>query len=109
MERAMKAIVQDGYGEPAEVLRLAETDRPRIGAHDVRVRVRAASVHPDIWHVVTGRPYVLRLMGSGLFRPKAKIPGLTAVIDRTFPLDETVQAMRYMQEGRALGRFVLSP
>jgi NADPH:quinone reductase-like Zn-dependent oxidoreductase len=39
------------------------------------VRVRAASVHPDVWHVVTGRPYVLRLMGAGFSKPKNPIPG----------------------------------
>lgn len=39
------------------------------------VRVRAASVHPDVWHVVSGRPYVLRVMGSGLRRPKNRVPG----------------------------------
>ena len=39
------------------------------------VRVRAASVHPDVWHVVCGRPYVLRLMGAGFFKPKNPIPG----------------------------------
>jgi len=32
-------------------------------------------VHPDVWHVVTGRPRVLRLMGSGVRRPKQSIPG----------------------------------
>lgn len=39
------------------------------------MRVHAASVHPDVWHVVSGRPYVLRLMGAGLLRPKNRIPG----------------------------------
>jgi hypothetical protein len=35
---------------------------------EVLVRVRAASLHPDMWHVVAGWPYVLRLMGAGLRR-----------------------------------------
>ena len=39
------------------------------------MRVRAASVHVDVWHVVTGRPYVLRLMGAGLAKPKNPVPG----------------------------------
>jgi NADPH:quinone reductase-like Zn-dependent oxidoreductase len=73
MER-MRAIVQDGYG-PADRLRLAEVDRPTVGDDEVLVRVRATSVHPDVWHVVTGRPVVLRLMGSGLRRPACRIPG----------------------------------
>lgn len=70
----MKAIVQDRYGS-IDVLELREIDRPAVGDDEVLVRVRAASVHPDVWHVVMGRPYVLRLMGAGLFKPKNRIPG----------------------------------
>jgi NADPH:quinone reductase-like Zn-dependent oxidoreductase len=70
----MRAIVQDRYGAPS-VLRLRDIDRPAVGADEVLVRVRAASVHPDVWHVVTGRPYALRLMGAGLRRPKPAVPG----------------------------------
>ncbi len=71
----MKAIVQDKYGSPDAVLELREIDKPVIGDDEVLVRVRAASVHPDVWHVVTGRPYVLRLMGAGVLRPKNPVPG----------------------------------
>jgi NADPH:quinone reductase-like Zn-dependent oxidoreductase len=71
----VRAIVQDRYGEPADVLRLAEVDDPVPGSGEVLVRVRAASVHPDVWHVVTGRPLVLRAMGAGLRRPRPGIPG----------------------------------
>jgi NADPH:quinone reductase-like Zn-dependent oxidoreductase len=46
-----------------------------VGDDEVLVRVRAASVHPDVWHVVNGRPYVLRLMGSGLRKPRNCVPG----------------------------------
>jgi NADPH:quinone reductase-like Zn-dependent oxidoreductase len=70
----MKAIVQDRYGSPNE-LELREVEKPVVADNDVLVRVRAASVHPDVWHVVTGRPYVLRLMGAGFFKPKNPIPG----------------------------------
>jgi NADPH:quinone reductase-like Zn-dependent oxidoreductase len=56
-------------------LRFREIDEPVVGDDEVLVRVRAASVHPDVWHAVTGRPYVLRLMGAGVFRPKDTIPG----------------------------------
>jgi NADPH:quinone reductase-like Zn-dependent oxidoreductase len=73
--KMMKAIVQDKYGPPDDVLQLREIDKPVIGDDEVLVRVRAASVHPDVWHVVTGRPYVLRLMGTGVFRPKNPVPG----------------------------------
>ncbi len=70
----MKAIVQDRYGS-VDVLRLAEVDKPVAEAHEVLVRVRAASVHADVWHVVSGFPYVLRLMGAGVSKPKNPIPG----------------------------------
>ena len=70
----MKAIVQARYGSPDD-LELRDIETPVVGDDDVLVRVRAASVHPDVWHVVTGRPYVLRLMGAGLSRPKNPIPG----------------------------------
>jgi NADPH:quinone reductase-like Zn-dependent oxidoreductase len=73
-ERTMRAVVQDGYGSP-DRLRLREVERPAVGDDEVLVRVRAASVHPDVWHVVSGRPFVLRLMGSGLRRPTCPIPG----------------------------------
>jgi NADPH:quinone reductase-like Zn-dependent oxidoreductase len=70
----MKAIVQDRYGSPDD-LELREVDKPVVGENQVLVRVRAASLHPDVWHVVSGRPYVLRLMGAGLSNPKNPIPG----------------------------------
>lgn len=71
----MRAVVQTDYGTPSEVLEVRELDRPPVGDNQVLVRVRAASVHPDVWHVVVGLPRVLRLMGSGLRRPKAVVPG----------------------------------
>jgi NADPH:quinone reductase-like Zn-dependent oxidoreductase len=71
----MKAVVQDKYGSPDKVLQLREIDKPVAEADEVLVQVRAASVHPDVWHMVTGRPYVLRLMGAGLPRPKDRVPG----------------------------------
>ena len=70
----MKAVVQERYGSPDD-LELRDVDRPAVGDDDVLVRVLAASMHPDVWHVVSGRPYVLRLMGAGLTRPKNPIPG----------------------------------
>jgi len=72
----MRAVVQDRYGAVDEVLHLREVPVPEVADDEVLVAVRAASVHPDVWHVVTGRPYVLRLMGSGMHRPRHRIPGI---------------------------------
>jgi NADPH:quinone reductase-like Zn-dependent oxidoreductase len=71
----MKAIVQTRYGEPQDVLELREIDTPEVEGDEVLVRVRATSVHADVWHVVTGRPILVRLMGPGLLRPKDLVPG----------------------------------
>jgi NADPH:quinone reductase-like Zn-dependent oxidoreductase len=70
----MRAVMQDCYGS-ADLLEVRDVDTPAVGDDMVLVRVRAASVHPDVWHVVTGRPYVLRLMGSGVRNPKYHVPG----------------------------------
>ena len=70
----MKAIVQDKYGS-VDVLELKEIDKPAVKDDEVLVRVHAASVHPDVWHAMRGMPYVLRIMGSGLFKPKNPVPG----------------------------------
>lgn len=70
----MKAIVQDRYG-PADLLSLRDVAVPDVGDDEVLVRVQATSVHVDVWHVVNGFPYALRLMGAGLRRPRTPVPG----------------------------------
>jgi NADPH:quinone reductase-like Zn-dependent oxidoreductase len=72
-----KAIVQDAYGSaPEDVLRLSDIERPRIGGGDqVLVRIRAASVDRGTWHLMTGLPKLMRIMGFGFRRPKAVNPG----------------------------------
>jgi NADPH:quinone reductase-like Zn-dependent oxidoreductase len=70
----MKAIVQESYGSPERVLRLAHVDRPPVGDDDVLVRVRATSVNTPDWITVTGVPYILRLR-SGLRRPRTMVRG----------------------------------
>lgn len=72
----MRAIVQHGYGAPADVLELAEIDPPVAADDEVLIRVRAASMHADVWHVVRGLPYVLRLIGRAPLRPRQRVPGI---------------------------------
>jgi NADPH:quinone reductase-like Zn-dependent oxidoreductase len=71
----MRAIVQDTYGG-IEVLRLAQTEVPPIEAGEVLVRVRAAGLDRGTWHFMTGRPYLMRIMGFGLRSPKNRVAGL---------------------------------
>jgi NADPH:quinone reductase-like Zn-dependent oxidoreductase len=70
----MKAIVQDKYGSPPDVLELREIDKPVVKDDEVLVRVRAASVNPADWHYMRGLPYVMR-PESGLRKPKARVLG----------------------------------
>lgn len=65
----MKAIVQDRYGT-ADVLELRDIDQPVIGDDDVLIQVHAAGAGPDVWHLMTGLPHFVRLMGYGLRKPK---------------------------------------
>jgi NADPH:quinone reductase-like Zn-dependent oxidoreductase len=69
----MKAIVQDSYGT-ADVLELEDIDTPVAGGGDVLLRVQAASAFIGDWHVMTGLPYVFRLV-NGLREPKARVRG----------------------------------
>lgn len=70
----MKAIVQNVYGS-ADVLELREIDRPIPGDGEVLLRVHAAGVDPGVWHLMTGRPYLVRVMGFGLRKPKVRVRG----------------------------------
>jgi NADPH:quinone reductase-like Zn-dependent oxidoreductase len=70
----MRAIVRDTYGSP-EVLELRDIDKPEIADDEVLVHVHAAGVGRDVWHVMTGLPYPIRLAGYGLRAPKNPVIG----------------------------------
>jgi NADPH:quinone reductase-like Zn-dependent oxidoreductase len=69
----MKAITQDRYGS-ADVLEFKDIEEPVVGENDVLVRVHAAGCGPDVWHLMTGMPYMARL-AIGLREPKLKVLG----------------------------------
>lgn len=69
----MQALIQPEYGS-ADILRLEEVETPVLGDDDVLVRVRAASVCRGDVHLLTGKPYLMRL-GFGLRRPRHRIAG----------------------------------
>jgi NADPH:quinone reductase-like Zn-dependent oxidoreductase len=64
----MKAIVYCDYG--LANLKLQDVEKPTPKDDQVLVRVRAASVNPYDWHFIEGTPYIMRLMGVGLRKPK---------------------------------------
>jgi NADPH:quinone reductase-like Zn-dependent oxidoreductase len=73
----MKAIVQDSYGA-AEVLELRDVDRPVPTDDEVLVRVQAGGLDRGVWHVMTGLPYLVRVVVPtlGLRRPKVAVRGM---------------------------------
>ena len=92
----MKAIVQDRYGS-ADVLELTDIDTPVVGDHDVLLRVHAAGAHIGDWHIMTGLPYLIRIMGYGLRGPKARVRG-TDVAGRVEALGKDVTQFRLGDE-----------
>ena len=70
----MKAVVQGTYGSP-DVLEVRQIGKPVAGDDDLLVRVHAAGVDPGVWHLMTGLPYLVRVMGCGLRTPKVRVRG----------------------------------
>src|SRR6478672_9446795 len=70
----MRAVVQDEYGDTADVLRPGEAARPEPGAGEVLVRVAAAGVDRGVWHLMAGKPYAARLV-FGLRAPRNPVRG----------------------------------
>jgi NADPH:quinone reductase-like Zn-dependent oxidoreductase len=99
----MKAIVHREYGPP-DVLAVGEVARPVPGEEDVLVRVHAAGVSIGDHHVVTGKPYLVRVSPFGGFpKPKNPVPG-AAMSGRVEAIGAKVTAFRVGDEvfGQAL-------
>jgi NADPH:quinone reductase-like Zn-dependent oxidoreductase len=70
-KNTMRAIVYDRYGSPE----LREIEQPDVADDGVLIRVHASSVNPVDWYGMVGRPYISRLMGVGLRKPKSNVLG----------------------------------
>jgi len=70
---SMKAIVYRCYGGP-EVLKLEEIAKPTPADDRVLVKVHAASVNPLDWHLMQGKPYIVRSM-AGVGKPDSILMG----------------------------------
>ena len=70
-----RAIVQHAYGT-VDVLQLETIAIPGIAADDdVLIRVHAAGLDRGTWHLMTGRPYLMRILGFGFRKPKNPAAG----------------------------------
>ena len=74
----MKAIVYTKYGPP-DVLRLEEIQKPTPSDDEVLIKVHAASANAYDWHLLRADPFLVRLMGGGLLKPKNTILGADIV------------------------------
>jgi NADPH:quinone reductase-like Zn-dependent oxidoreductase len=72
-EKKMKAIVYEKYGPP-EILEFKEIPKPTVKNDEILIAVQAASVTPLDWHMLTGTPYIARLL-AGLLKPRRKVLG----------------------------------
>ncbi|MEM7322798.1 MAG: NAD(P)-dependent alcohol dehydrogenase [Actinomycetota bacterium] len=70
----MRAVTQRAYGS-AEVLSIETIDRPAPADDEVLIQVVAAGLDRGVWHLMTGLPYLIRLMGYGFAKPKNPVPG----------------------------------
>jgi NADPH:quinone reductase-like Zn-dependent oxidoreductase len=71
----MKAVARTTYGS-ADVLEFVDVNKPSVADDEVLIRVHAAGAGPEVWHVMTGLPYLVRVMGFGLRKPKNPILGV---------------------------------
>ena len=70
----MKAVVREHYG-PAEVLRIAEVEKPVPKDDELLVRVHATTVTRTDIHMRMAKPFIWRFM-LGLRRPKEHVLGV---------------------------------
>jgi NADPH:quinone reductase-like Zn-dependent oxidoreductase len=71
----MKAVVYEKYGNPQDVLEVREVEKPTPKDNEVLVKVYAAAVNYSDWAFVRGKPFLVRLIGAGLLKPKNRILG----------------------------------
>ncbi len=70
----MKAIVYTKFGPP-DVLQLQEVEKPGPKDNELLIKVHAASANAYDWRHLRADPFLIRLMGAGLLKPKHKILG----------------------------------
>ena len=70
----MKAITYTNYGSPNE-LKLQEVEKPIPKENEVLIKVHAVSINFADWALLTGKPFLIRLMTGGFWSPKYNILG----------------------------------
>ena len=69
----MKAAIRTAYGLP-DVLRVGDVNVPIPKDNEMLVKVHATTVNRSDYHVLTGKPFIMRLF-TGLTKPRLSITG----------------------------------
>jgi NADPH:quinone reductase-like Zn-dependent oxidoreductase len=102
--RTMKAAVHTRYGPP-EVARISEWERPTMKDDEVLANVHATTVNRTDCGFRSGR-----VPASPDWPPRRSSPPrcFAPVIDRRYPLDQIVEAYRYVETGQKIGNVVIT-
>ena len=82
----MKAAVRSKYGT-ADVLSVKEIETPAPTDNEVLIKVYATTVNRSDWHILTGKPLLMRLF-MGLFKPKLSITGTVGYLPNIILLED---------------------
>jgi NADPH:quinone reductase-like Zn-dependent oxidoreductase len=88
----MKAVICTEYGPP-DVLQIEEVEKPTPNENQVLIKVHAASINAGDYRVMRANPFLVRLMGWGLLRPKNPRLG-SDVAGRVEAVGENVKQFR---------------
>ncbi len=102
VDQTMRAVVQRAYG-PTDTLQIKEIADPQIEADQVLIQVHAAGLDRGVWHLMTGKPYLLRVMGFGFRRPKNPVLGAD-VAGRVAAVGRNVKRFKVGDEVFGIGR-----
>lgn len=70
----MRAIIHNKFGSP-DYLSLQEVEKPSPAKNQILLAIHAASVNAYDWRHIIADPFLIRVMGAGLFRPKHPVLG----------------------------------
>jgi NADPH:quinone reductase-like Zn-dependent oxidoreductase len=66
----MKVVVRSKYGPPATILGIEEVEIPVPQHNEVLIRVYASTANRTDYHMLTGEPFLIRLL-TGLTKPRS--------------------------------------
>lgn len=98
----MRAVAQSSYGS-ADTLAMSTIERPEVAGDEVLIEVEAAGLDRGVWHLMAGKPYLIRVMGFGFRRPKVPVPGMD-VAGRVVEIGEQVTRFDVGDEVFGIGR-----